>query len=107
MDENRLRGLTGLCVRAGQGIFGEDSCLKAVRNAQAELLIMDESISPGSAEKLIRACGRDGIPVRTLPAGMLAEATGRPGKVMAVRSGSFAGPMIQCLDKTGGDITKQ
>ena len=24
MDEKRLRGLMGLCVRAGQGVFGED-----------------------------------------------------------------------------------
>ena len=34
MDEKRLRGLMGLCVRAGQGIFGEDSCLKALRSGR-------------------------------------------------------------------------
>ena len=30
MDERKLRGLIGLCTRAGQGVFGEEGCLKAV-----------------------------------------------------------------------------
>ena len=90
MNEQRIRGLMGLCVRAGQGVFGEESCLKALRTGQAALLIMDESISPGSAEKFERLCEREEIPLRRLPAGLMEEATGRPGKTMAIRPGSFA-----------------
>ena len=26
MDERRMKGLMGLCVRAGQAVFGEDAC---------------------------------------------------------------------------------
>ena len=97
MNEQRLRGLMGLCLRAGQGIFGEDSCLKALRNGQAALLLMDEGISPGSAEKFERLCAREEIPLRRLPEGFLGEATGKPGRVMAVRPGGFAGSMTQCF----------
>ena len=52
MNEQRLRGLMGLCLRAGQGIFGEDSCLKALRKGQAALMLMDGSISADAAEKV-------------------------------------------------------
>lgn len=97
MDEIRLKGLMGLCVRAGQGIFGEDSCLKAVRNGQAALLLMDGGISAAAGEKYERLCAREDIPVRKLKEGMLAEATGKPGMAMAVRPGGFAENIRQCL----------
>ena len=98
MDEKRLRGLMGLCVRAGQGVFGEDSCLKAARSGQAALMLLDGGISENTAEKYRSACERAGIPIRTMPEGMLGEATGKPGKAMAVRPGSFAEQMIRCLE---------
>ena len=97
MNEQRLKGLMGLCVRAGQGIFGEDSCLKALRSGQAALLLTDGGISPGSAEKFERLCGRERIPVGRLPEGFLEEATGKPGMVMAVRPGGFAESMTECF----------
>ncbi len=101
MNEARLKGLMGLCVRAGQGIFGEDSCLKALRKGQAALMLMDGSISADAAEKAERVCAREGIPVRKLPEGLLQEATGKPGKTMAVRHGSFAESIKSCLEEAG------
>ncbi len=90
MDEKRLRGLMGLCVRAGQGVFGEDGCLGAVRGGKAAILLMDGEISPLSAERYEKACEREHIPVFMIPAGLLEEATGRPGMAMAVKPGGFA-----------------
>ena len=101
MNEARLKGLMGLCVRAGQSIFGEDSCLKALRAGQAALLILDDGISEKSAEKLERVCEREKIPRVRLAKGLLEQATGRPGMAMSVRSGSFAEQMIRCLDEAG------
>ena len=98
MNEERLKGLMGLCVRAGQSIFGEESCLKAIRSGQAALLILDGSISEKSAEKLERACERETIPRTRLSAGLLEQATGKSGMAMAVRKGSFAEQMIRCLE---------
>lgn len=97
MDEGRLKGLMGLCVRAGQGIFGEENCLKALRNGQVALLLMDGEISDATAEKYQRACQRAEIPFRKTSAGFLQEATGKPGMAMAVRAGRFAERMIQFI----------
>ncbi len=98
MNEKELKGLMGLCVRAGQGVFGEDACLKTIRSGQAGLLILDEEISPAAAEKYARACGREAVPTVRVPGELLESATGRPGRAMAVRRGSFADRMIRCLE---------
>ena len=61
MDErsiNRLKGLMGLCVRAGHAVFGEDSCMKEIREERAALLLMDESISENSRQKVTPLCER-------------------------------------------------
>ena len=102
MNEKKLRGLMGLCVRAGQGIFGEDSCLKALRNGQAALLMMDGDISGNSRDRYEEAGQKAGIPVSILPAGFLEETTGKPGMAMAVRPGGFAEQMIRCLGEKPG-----
>ena len=90
MREEQMRGLMGLCVRAGQAIFGEESCVKALRGGQAAVLMMDGGISPAQAEKYARLCEREGVLLVKLPEGLLEQATGRPGKAMAVRPGGFA-----------------
>ena len=41
MDEQKVRGLMGLTVRAHQATFGEDGCLKALRKGQCALLLAD------------------------------------------------------------------
>ena len=102
MDERKLRGLMGLCVRAGQAVFGEENCLKALRNGQAGLLIMDGNISGNSRKRYAEACGKAGVPDAVLPAGMMEEATGKPAMAMAVRTGSFAEQMIRCLGQAPG-----
>ena len=43
MEENKLRGLMGLCVRAGQAAFGMDGCLQAIRTGKVGLLLLDEN----------------------------------------------------------------
>ena len=41
MDERRMKGLMGLCVRAGQAVFGEDGCRRSVAGGQCGLLLLD------------------------------------------------------------------
>ena len=98
MNERRLKGMLGLCVRAGQGIFGEDTCLRAVREGKASLMLADDGISSSAFEKLERLCSRENVPLFRLPAGLLEEATGKPGKTMAVRGDSFPRQITGCLE---------
>ena len=99
MDEKRLRGLMGLCVRAGQAAFGEDGCRKAITNGECGILLADADMSANTRKRYEAMCQREGVPMKELPAGLLEEATGRPGVAMAVKAGSFAEQIIQCLTK--------
>ena len=94
----RLQGLMGLCVRAGQAVFGEDGCLKSIRAGQCGALLLDEGASAATAEKYRGACERAEVPMIRLPEGLLFEATGRPGVAMAVVSGGLAQQLIGLND---------
>ncbi len=97
MDERRMKGLMGLCVRAGQAVFGEDGCRKALLNGKCGILLADGDISENSRKRYEEICRRTGTRMELLPSGMLEEATGRPGAAMAVKTGSFSEQMISCL----------
>ena len=101
MNETKLKGLMGLCVRAGQAVFGEDSCMKAVREGKTALLLTDGGIAENAGAKYRALCEKNGVLSAVLPEGFLEEATGKPGKAMAVRSGGFAEQMIRCLEISG------
>ena len=95
MDEQRLRGLMGLTVRARQTVFGEDACLKAIRSGECALLLLDEGASAATAEKYTGSCEAAGVPLVQLREGLLWEATGRPGKAMAVKPGGLADQLLR------------
>ena len=97
MNEKRLRGLMGLCVRAGQAVFGEDQCRKALAAGQIGILLADGGMSENTRKRYEGICGAAGTEMRMLEPGMLEEATGRPGAAMAVRNGSFAEQISRCL----------
>ena len=97
MDERRLKGVLGLCVRAGQAVFGEDGCRKAISAGQCGILLTDGDASDNTRKRYESICGRTGTEMAQLPAGLLAEATGRPGAAMAVKQGSFSEQIRACL----------
>ena len=97
MNEAKLRGLMGLCVRAGQAVFGEDGCTKSLRGGQCGALLLDGEASEATREKYQALCERNAVPFIRLPEGMLEMATGRPGVAMAVRKGNLAEQILGCL----------
>ena len=97
MNEQRLKGLMGLCVRAGQAVFGEDACRKAITAGQCGILLADGDMSRNTRERYERVCEVTGTEMAVLPVGLLEEATGRPGAAMAVKAGSFAEQISCCM----------
>ena len=97
MDEKRLRGLMGLCVRAGQAVFGEDGCRKAITNGECGILLADGGMSANTRKRYEGWCRAAGVRMAELPEGLLEEATGRPGVAMGIRTGSFAEQITRCL----------
>ena len=97
MDEWRMKGLMGLCVRAGQAAFGEEGCRKVIEKGQCGILLMDGGISTNSRKRYEDLCERTGTRTAILPEGLLWDATGKPGAAMAVKEGSFAEQIVQLL----------
>ena len=97
MDERRMRGLMGLCVRAGQAVFGEEGCRKSITGGQCGVLLLDGGISENSRKRYEDLCEYTETKMAILPAGLLGDATGKPGTAMAVKQGSFSEQMISCL----------
>ena len=100
MDGRRLKGILGLCVRAGKAAFGEEVCRKSLECGKCGILLLDEAASANTRDRYDSLCKRTGIEMALLPEGFLSEATGRSNIALAVMKGSFAEQVGRCL-KTG------
>lgn len=98
MRPDRLAGMLGLCVRAGQATFGEDGCMKRIRAGQCGVMLVAAEASEATKEKYRGACKHAGTPVFWLPEGLIQTATGRPGVAMAVRKGGLADQLIVLMN---------
>ena len=99
-QENKLRGLMGLCVRARQAVFGEDGCMKTIRGGNCGVLLLDSGASKATQEKYRGVCENAKTPLELLPEGLLHEATGKPGVAMAILKGGFANQVQQMMKPT-------
>ena len=100
IKENKLRGLMGLCVRARQAVFGEDGCMKTIRAGNCGVLLLDSDASQATRDKYRSVCANANTPLAELPAGLLHEATGKPGMAMAILKGGFANQVQQMMKPT-------
>ena len=99
-QENKLRGLMGLCVRARQAVFGEDGCMKTIRGGNCGVLLLDSGASKATRDKYRGVCENANTPLVELPEGLLYEATGKPGVAMAILQGGFAKQVQQIMSST-------
>ena len=99
-QENKLRGLMGLCVRARQAVFGEDGCMKTIRGGNCGVLLLDSGASKATQDKYRGVCANASTPIVELPAGLLHEATAKPGVAMAILKGGFANQVTQMMNAT-------
>ena len=99
-QENKLRGLMGLCVRARQAVFGEDGCMKTIRGGNCGVLLLDSGASKATQDKYKGVCDNAKTPLVELPEGLLHEATGKPGVAMAILKGGFANQVQQMMKPT-------
>ena len=99
-QENKLRGLMGLCVRARQAVFGEDGCMKTIRGGNCGVLLLDSGASTATQDKYRGVCENANTPMVELPQGLLHEATGKPGMAMAILKGGFASQIQQMMKPT-------
>ena len=83
MNEAALRGLLGLCQRAGKLQSGGDMALAAIRSGKARVAVVDAQASANTVKKITDACIYYHVPLLTLPDGLLGAACGREGRMLA------------------------
>ena len=63
-------------MRAGRLTLGQDACLDAIRAGKAQLILIDEGVSPGTLKKFRDASEFHKVRMITLKAGQLAHSVG-------------------------------
>ena len=105
MNGNEIKGILGLCVRAGQAVFGEESCRKSISAGQCGAVLLDNGASQNTQKRYEELCRFSEVPLIMLPENLLGEATGKPGVAMAVRKGTLAERVIRCYSDSDDDMT--
>ncbi|MCE5344575.1 MAG: hypothetical protein LLF96_13470 [Eubacteriales bacterium] len=95
---HQLQGFLGLCARAGQTTLGQDACVQAVRGETAVLLLMDEASAPTTRKRFSDSCASHNVPLYSVPAGMIAQALGKDGRMtVAIKRGKMAQKLFELL----------
>ena len=94
----KVYGLLGLCMRAGQLISGESSCELAVREGKAAMVLLDDGASPNLLKKFQDACAYRNVALYLLESGCVGQAIGKPERmVVVIRKGSIAEQLLSLL----------
>lgn len=80
---DQLRGMLGLCRRAGKLQTGADQVLSAIRGGSCRLALIDAGAAQNTVKKITDACIYYHVPFLTLPEDALSEASGRDGRMTA------------------------
>ena len=99
MTNRKALSMVGLAMRAGKLSCGEMLTDKALKSGKAYLLLTDEKASDRTINEFSTACDSKGIPMRFLSEGELAEAIGKPDRIIAaVTDMNFARQIIKLID---------
>ena len=99
MNETRVMGMLGLALRARQAALGADTCERMIRSGKCGVLLIDGDASENTRRKAEGWCRKSGTRMVILPAGMIAEATGKDNMAIGISKGSFA-------DRIRGEMTE-
>ena len=97
MNEQKVKGLLGLAVRAREVCFGDDACRKLIDSGKCGMILLDGDTGPNTRKKYQNLCERTGVLLAVLPRGLMEGATGRTNMVAALRKGAFTQQMTTCL----------
>jgi ribosomal protein L7Ae-like RNA K-turn-binding protein len=98
----KLRGLMGLAMRAGQITLGANLGINVIRSGKAALVLIDEDASENTRKKLTDACVYRHVPFFTLPHRLIDDACGKDSRYAAVfQQGGLAEKVRQLLISQG------
>ena len=78
MNEQKLRGAIGLCARARKLACGDFAVKRSIQTYEAHLVLIDESASQGTKNRVEYLCKACGVECRAIKKGVgAAQAAGR------------------------------
>ena len=101
MNHNeKILGLMGLAMRAGQVVSGEEGVLAAVKNEKAKLVIIAQDASEGTKKKFRDKSSYREIPFRIVfEKDVLGHAIGKKTRaVIGIIDPNFATKMLEMID---------
>ena len=78
----KIYGLLGLAMRAGQVISGQEVCINGVRKKELKLVLLDESVAENSFKKISETCERYRCPLYLIPTGKIGKAIGKENRTV-------------------------
>ncbi|MCI1903436.1 MAG: ribosomal L7Ae/L30e/S12e/Gadd45 family protein [Enterococcaceae bacterium] len=98
MDSRKALQLLGLAQRAGEIVSGEELTIKAVQKRQVSLVLIAKETGRATRKKCIDKCQYYKIPFyEELTEAELAQAIGKPRKLIGVKSTGFANNIYKNL----------
>ena len=95
MNDQKVKGMIGLAVRARQAAAGSDTCRILIRSGECGVLLIDSGTADNTRKKAEEMCERTGTPRRILPEGLIEAATGKSNMILGLRKGSFAEQILK------------
>ena len=104
MNEQKMKGMIGLAMRARQAAAGTDACRILIRSGKCGAVLLDGAAGANTRKKAEELCERSGTPLRILPEGMIEAATGRSNMTLGLQKGSFAEQILsEFREQDGGN----
>lgn len=97
MNPGRMKTYIGLAMRAGACKCGENACKTALLRDEADVLLVNESMSEGTRNKMVSICKEYGIPVLMMPPEAdIGAWAGKPGSLcMIINNEGLAGEIMK------------
>ena len=97
MINNKICGLLGLATRAGQTVFGTESCNKAIEKNSVKLIIIATDASERTKMNFNNICNNKKIPIlELLTIDEISKAIGKTNKaVIGVKNLNFSNEIIK------------
>lgn len=105
MMNNDVKGLLGLCRRAGKTVIGHDACVSSLKKRKAELAFTCSDSSVRLKKEILDECSFDNRNIKYIDAPFTMEelsfAIGTKAGVIVIEDRGFANKIYNCLT-TGG-----
>jgi ribosomal protein L7Ae-like RNA K-turn-binding protein len=97
VNGQKLKGMLGLAIRAGQTAAGAEACRILIRTGKCGVLLLDGDTGLNTRKRAAAICGQTETPMAILPEGTILEATGRNNMVLGIHKGSIAEQIIAVI----------